>query len=174
MPLIAKTFYRGLGGPGLTPLALRVQRGMASAAAARVVHEPAQAVNFHGVKHLLTLRDFSTPQILQLIRRSLELKQQIHAERARSDLLLSRDQPLAGKTLGMIFTKRSTRTRVSAETGWAYYGGHPMFLGKEDIQIGGGEPLKDTAIVVSSMVDALLARVGGHEEIEVCVAIFLL
>ncbi|KAI8831426.1 Aspartate/ornithine carbamoyltransferase [Chytridium lagenaria] len=74
---------------------------------------------------------------------------------------------MAGKTLGVLFTKRSTRTRVSAETSWARLGGHPLFLGKEDIQLGaGGESWRDTSVVVSSMVDALLARVGGHEEIE--------
>ncbi|KAJ3290080.1 ornithine carbamoyltransferase [Borealophlyctis nickersoniae] len=66
----------------------------------------------------------------------------------------------------MLFSKRSTRTRVSSESGWAYYGGHPMYLGKDDIQLGGGEALRDTAVVISSMVDAILARVGGHEEIE--------
>ncbi|KAJ3210421.1 ornithine carbamoyltransferase [Dinochytrium kinnereticum] len=74
---------------------------------------------------------------------------------------------MAGKTLGILFTKRSTRTRVSAETSWARLGGHPLFLGQDDIQLGaGGESWRDTAVVVSSMVDALLARVGGHEEIE--------
>ncbi|KAJ3024024.1 ornithine carbamoyltransferase [Thoreauomyces humboldtii] len=123
-------------------------------------------VSFHGVKHLLTLRDLSPVQILALVRRSLELKQELEASSSsRPD-----SKALAGKTLAMIFAKRSTRTRVSAETGWAHYGGHPMFLGREDIQIGGGEPLKDTAIVVSSMVDAILARVGAHEEVETLAA----
>ncbi|KAJ3178189.1 ornithine carbamoyltransferase [Geranomyces variabilis] len=148
-------------------------------------------VSFIGTKHLLTLRDLSPPQILALVRRSLELKDEMRTAREQqhhSYISNRRDDdtqtryrsggggggdgggdgttPLAGKTLAMIFTKRSTRTRVSAETGWAHYGGHPMFLGKDDIQIGGGEPLRDTAIVVSSMVDAILARVGEHEEIE--------
>ncbi|KAJ3168302.1 ornithine carbamoyltransferase [Geranomyces variabilis] len=137
-------------------------------------------ISFIGTKHLLTLRDLSPAQILALVRRSLELKDEMRTAREqqhhsyindRHDSTQTRHRgdgttPLAGKTLAMIFTKRSTRTRVSAETGWAHYGGHPMFLGKDDIQIGGGEPLKDTAIVVSSMVDAILARVGEHEEIE--------
>ncbi|KAI8920113.1 mitochondrial ornithine carbamoyltransferase [Powellomyces hirtus] len=123
------------------------------------------AVSFSGTKHLLTLRDLTAPQILALIRRSLELKESMKVSQ-NHPAAGKQEQPLAGKTLAMIFTKRSTRTRVSSETGWAHYGGHPMFLGKEDIQIGGGEPLKDTAIVVSSMVDAILARVGAHDEIE--------
>jgi ornithine carbamoyltransferase len=77
---------------------------------------------------------------------------------------------LAGKTLALLFSKRSTRTRVSAESGWARMGGHPMFLGKDDIQFGnypGAEAWRDTAVVVSSMSDAVLARLGAHEEIEV-------
>ncbi|KAJ3158329.1 ornithine carbamoyltransferase [Geranomyces michiganensis] len=143
-------------------------------------------VSFIGTKHLLTLRDLSPAQILALVRRSLELKDEMRTAREQQhhDYTTSSEShgrragggggggtsgtagALAGKTLAMIFTKRSTRTRVSAETGWAHYGGHPMFLGKDDIQIGGGEPLKDTAIVVSSMVDAILARVGEHHEIE--------
>ncbi|TPX69025.1 ornithine carbamoyltransferase [Spizellomyces sp. 'palustris'] len=163
MPVCTRTIFGRMGTPSIMPV-LR-HRYMSSAATANVAKDPSPAVSFKGVKNLLTLRDFSTPQILQLIRRSLELKQQLTAERKRANIELA--QPLGGKTLGMIFTKRSTRTRVSAETGWAYFGGHPMFLGKEDIQIGGGEPLKDTAVVVSSMVDALLARVGAHEEIEI-------
>ncbi|KND01175.1 ornithine carbamoyltransferase [Spizellomyces punctatus DAOM BR117] len=163
MPVYTRTIFGRVATPSVMPVIRH--RCMSSAATANVAKDPSPAVSFKGVKNLLTLRDFSTPQILQLIRRSLELKQQLTAERKGANIELA--QPLAGKTLGMIFTKRSTRTRVSAETGWAYFGGHPMFLGKEDIQIGGGEPLKDTAVVVSSMVDALLARVGAHEEIEI-------
>ncbi|KAI8826744.1 mitochondrial ornithine carbamoyltransferase [Fimicolochytrium jonesii] len=150
-----------------TCTAVRFRPLSQAAASLNYYDEPHASPSFANTKHFLTLRDFTTPQILQLIRRSLELKQLIrsHPSEARS-----REQALAGRTMGMIFTKRSTRTRVSAETGWAYYGGHSMFLGKEDIQIGGGEPLKDTAIVVSSMVDVILARMGGHEEIEILAA----
>ncbi|KAJ3054341.1 ornithine carbamoyltransferase [Rhizophlyctis rosea] len=127
------------------------------------------ASHFKGTKHFLTLRDFTPVQILHLIRRSLELKQQITAERAGqalSPLAKGEIAPLASKTLGMIFSKKSTRTRVSAEAGWAYYGGSTMYLGKDDIQLSGGEALRDTSVVISSMVDCLLARVGEHEEVE--------
>lgn len=118
-------------------------------------------VDFAGVKHFISLKDFTSNQILHLVRRSLEIKHFMKNNKGPQN-----ERPLQGKTLGMIFSKRSTRTRVSAEAGWAYFGGHPMFLGKEDIQLAGGEPLKDTSIVVSSMVDAILARVGAHSEIE--------
>ncbi|KAJ3114373.1 ornithine carbamoyltransferase [Phlyctochytrium bullatum] len=127
------------------------------------------ATSFKDHKHLLTLRDLTVPQILLLVRRALELKQLVHAERSTAGPASAETIPLsmAGKTLGILFTKRSTRTRVSAETSWARLGGHPLFLGQDDIQLGkGGESWRDTAVVVSSMVDALLARVGGHEEIE--------
>ncbi|TPX35245.1 ornithine carbamoyltransferase [Synchytrium microbalum] len=121
-------------------------------------------------KALLSMQDLSVEQILVLIRRSLELKAAFktgtYPPSSTSTSSINK-KPLDGKTLAMIFAKRSTRTRVSAESGWAYYGGHPMFLSKEDVQLSGGEPLKDTAIVVSSMVDCLLARVAGHEEIEI-------
>ena len=75
------------------------------------------------------------------------------------------DSFLENKTLAMLFTKPSTRTRISSESGWANYGGHPLFLGKNDLQLGKGEPLSVTAKVCSSMVDCILARVGVHDEI---------
>jgi len=116
-------------------------------------------VSFKGVKNFISLKDFTPEQILWLIRRSLEIKQDLKNGKPLP-------QHLKGKTLGMFFTKRSTRTRVSSESGWASYGGHPMFLGKDDIQVGAGEPWKDTSIVVSSMVDCILARLGAHDEVE--------
>jgi len=116
-------------------------------------------ISFKGVKDFISLKDFTPEQVLWLIRRSLEIKQDMKNGKPLP-------QHLKGKTLGMFFTKRSTRTRVSSESGWATYGGHPMFLGKDDIQVGGGEPWKDTSIVVSSMVDCILARLGAHDEVE--------
>lgn len=123
-------------------------------------YSTSKEVSFKGVKNFISLKDFTPEQILWLIRRSLEIKQDIKNGKPLP-------QHLKGKTLGMFFTKRSTRTRVSSESGWACYGGHPMFLGKDDIQVGGGEPWKDTSIVVSSMVDCILARLGAHDEVEV-------
>jgi ornithine carbamoyltransferase len=106
------------------------------------------------IKHFISLKDFSRPQILSMVRRALELKRNKKP-----------NQILQSKTLAMIFKKPSTRTRISAETGWAYYGGHPLFLGQNDLQLRSGEPLHVTAKITSSMVDCILARVGKHKEI---------
>jgi ornithine carbamoyltransferase len=76
------------------------------------------------------------------------------------------DRPLAGKTLAMIFTKSSTRTRVSFEVGAYQLGGHALFLSSRDIQIGRGEPIKDTARVLSRYVDGIMIRTFAHSDVE--------
>ena len=76
------------------------------------------------------------------------------------------DPRLADATLGMIFEKPSTRTRVSFETGMTRLGGHAMFLGPDDIQLGHGEPLRDTARVLGRYVDGVMARLFDHEDVE--------
>jgi ornithine carbamoyltransferase len=76
------------------------------------------------------------------------------------------DRPLAGKTLAMIFTKSSTRTRVSFEVGTFQLGGHALFLSSRDIQIGRGEPIKDTARVLSRYVDGIMIRTFAHGDVE--------
>lgn len=77
-----------------------------------------------------------------------------------------RDKPLAGRTLAMIFTKSSTRTRVSFEVGTYQLGGHALFLSSRDIQIGRGEPIKDTARVLSRYVDGIMIRTFAHADVE--------
>lgn len=77
-----------------------------------------------------------------------------------------RDKPLAGKTLGMIFAKSSTRTRVSFEVGAFQLGGHALFLSSRDIQLGRGEPIGDTARVLSRYLDMLMIRTFDHQEVE--------
>lgn len=77
------------------------------------------------------------------------------------------DPRLGDATLGMIFEKPSTRTRVSFETGMTRLGGHAMFLGPDDIQLGHGEPLRDTARVLGRYVDGVMARLFDHEDVEV-------
>ena len=72
---------------------------------------------------------------------------------------------LKNKTLAMIFDKSSTRTRVSFEAGMTQLGGHALFLSNKDIQLGRGEPITDSAIVISSMVDAVMLRISSHKEI---------
>jgi ornithine carbamoyltransferase len=72
---------------------------------------------------------------------------------------------LSGKTVAMMFNKRSTRTRVSTEAAVSTMGGHPMFLGKDDIQLGVNESLYDTSLVISSMTSCMVARVGPHSDV---------
>lgn len=109
-------------------------------------------------RHFLSLLDLSPGELDALIDRAIELKA---AQRAR------RESPqFPGAVLAMIFAKSSTRTRVSFEAGMAQLGGHAMFLSPEDTQLGRGEPIEDTARIVSSMVDAIVIRTFGHELIE--------
>lgn len=76
------------------------------------------------------------------------------------------DRPLQGKSFGLIFAKSSTRTRVSFEVGVHQLGGQPLFLSTDDIQLGRGEPIKDTARVLSRMLDAVMIRTYAHAEVE--------
>src|SRR5690606_20773845 len=75
-------------------------------------------------------------------------------------------EPLRGKVLGMVFEKASTRTRVSFEAGMAQLGGSAIFLSPRDSQLGRGEPIEDTARVLSRMVDAVMIRTFGHDIVE--------
>jgi ornithine carbamoyltransferase len=110
------------------------------------------------VRHFLTLRDLSANELRRIITRAGELK----AIQRRGD----RHTPLQGKTLGMIFEKSSTRTRVSFEVGMAQLGGHALFLSPRDTQLGRGEPIEDTARVLSRMVDVVMIRTFAHETLE--------
>ncbi|ORX78179.1 ornithine carbamoyltransferase [Basidiobolus meristosporus CBS 931.73] len=111
------------------------------------------------VNHLITLADLSKAQIHRLLMNAAQHKYNVKYEDKPSS------KPLEGKSVALIFSKRSTRTRVASETATAYLGGHPMFLGSQDIQMGVNESLLDTSVVVSSMVSGIMARVGAHEEI---------
>jgi ornithine carbamoyltransferase len=108
------------------------------------------------VKHFLTLKNVSTDQWKEIFNLSAEVKRNPGKYR----------ESLAGKTLGMIFQKSSTRTRVSFEVGMYQLGGHALFLSSNDIQIGRGETIADTARVLSRMVDIIMARVFGHGIVE--------
>jgi len=77
------------------------------------------------------------------------------------------DAQLANQTLGMLFEKPSTRTRISFETGMSQLGGHAIFMGPDDIQLGHGEPLKDTARAMGRYVDGIMARLFSHEDAEI-------
>jgi ornithine carbamoyltransferase len=109
-------------------------------------------------RHFLTLLDFSPAELEQLIKRAIELKQ---AHKAGAN---QRNFP--GKVMAMVFAKSSTRTRVSFEAGMAQLGGHTMFLSPLETQLGRGEPIEDSARVISSMVDIVMIRTFGHDIVE--------
>jgi ornithine carbamoyltransferase len=109
-------------------------------------------------RHFLSLLDFSTDELRSLIHRAIELKR---LRREGQEHL-----PLKNKVLGMIFEKSSTRTRVSFEVGMIQLGGQALFLSPRDTQLGRGEPIEDTARVLSRMVDGVMIRTFEHEKIE--------
>ena len=109
-------------------------------------------------RHFLTLLDFSPAELTRMLQRAIQMKGE-HRE--------GRDQRMfPGTVLGMIFAKSSTRTRVSFEAGMAQLGGHAMFLSPQDTQLGRGEPVEDSARVISSMVDIVMIRTFGHDIVE--------
>jgi ornithine carbamoyltransferase len=112
----------------------------------------------HAPRHFLSLLDFSGDELRTLLARASVLK----AMQYRGE----RHQPLAGKTLGMIFEKSSTRTRVSFEVGMVQLGGHALFLSPRDTQLGRGEPIEDAARVLSRMVDCVMIRTFEHAKVE--------
>ncbi|WFD34503.1 ornithine carbamoyltransferase [Malassezia cuniculi] len=117
-------------------------------------------------RSLLTLADLSVPEIGALVKRAAAFK----AAAAASPRKRVQPQSLDSQSIAVVFSKRSTRTRVASETSIAALGGHPMFLAPSDIQLGVNESLYDTAKVLGSMVDGIMARVGGHEEVETLAA----
>ncbi len=110
------------------------------------------------MKHLLKLLDLSTQEITDL----LNLADQLKYENKHGIT----HHHLAGKTLAMIFTKSSTRTRVSFETGMYQLGGLPMFLSGNDLQLGRGEPIEDTARVLSRYVSGIMIRTFKQQDVE--------
>jgi len=107
------------------------------------------------MKSLLSIEQLTTSQIEHLLESSAYLKRQRGRE----------GQPLAGQTWAMIFTKSSTRTRVSFEVGIRELGGFPMFLSGNDIQLGRGEPIKDTARVLGRMVHGAVIRTFAQQDV---------
>lgn len=109
-------------------------------------------------RHFLTLLDLSREELNSIIERAIELK----ALRAQGIAT----EPFRDKVLGMIFEKSSTRTRVSFEAGMAQLGGSALFLSPRDTQLGRGEPIEDSARVISRMVDMVMIRTFGHQVLE--------
>ena len=110
------------------------------------------------MKHLLKLQDLTQKEILEL----LNIADQLKFEKKNGIA----HPLLAGKTLGMIFQKSSTRTRVSFEVGMYELGGTALFLSSHDLQIGRGEPVQDTARVLSRYLDGIMIRTFEQEEVE--------
>jgi ornithine carbamoyltransferase len=106
-------------------------------------------------RHFLAIPDFTRPELLALFDLAARMKRKDYRER-----------PLTGKTLGMIFAKSSTRTRVSFEVGAFQLGGHALFLSSRDIQLGRGEPIRDTARVLSRYLDGIMIRTYDHADAE--------
>jgi ornithine carbamoyltransferase len=106
-------------------------------------------------RDFLAIPDLSREEVSRLMELALEMKQGGFRQR-----------PLAGKTLGMVFAKSSTRTRVSFEVGTFQLGGHALFLSSRDIQLGRGEPIRDTARVLSRYLDGIMIRTFAHTDVE--------
>ena len=109
-------------------------------------------------RHFLSLLDFSPEELGRMIDRGIELKR-LHREGVLYE-------PLKNRTLAMIFQLSSTRTRVAFEAGMQQLGGHAIFLSPDDTQLGRGEPIEDTARVLSGMVDAVMIRTIRHADVE--------
>ncbi len=110
------------------------------------------------MRHFLTLKDYTKDEILEIIDLAIKIKKET------KEKIFKKYMPM--QTLGMIFTKSSTRTRVSFETGIYHLGGIGLFLSSNDIQLGRGEPILDTSKVISSMVDMIMIRNDSQKELE--------
>lgn len=115
-----------------------------------------QGISLKG-RDMIELDEYSTEEIQFLLDSAIELKR----KQKNGEVY----QPLKGKTLGLIFEKSSTRTRVSFEVGMFQLGGHALFLSKNDIQLGRGEPISDTAQVMSRYLDGIMIRTFGHDNV---------
>ena len=113
-------------------------------------------------RHFLSLLDITAGEFRHLITRAIELKAMVRAGTLY--------EPLKNKTLGMVFEKSSTRTRVSFETGMVQFGGSAIFLSPRDTQLARGEPVEDSARVLSRMVDVIMVRTYAHETLELFAA----
>ena len=108
------------------------------------------------LRHLVNLTDLSPAEFRGLIKRAIELKNSTEFY-----------EPLRNKVLGMLFEKSSTRTRISFESGMIQFGGAAIFLSPRDTQLGRGEPIEDSARVISRMVDCIMLRTNSHRTVEI-------
>jgi len=110
------------------------------------------------MKHFLTLLDITPDEARHILKRAEKMKRKLREGKAF--------RPLEGKTLAMIFDKASTRTRVSFEVGMYQLGGHALFLHSATTQLGRGEPVEDSARVLSGMVDGVMIRTFAHDTVQ--------
>ena len=110
------------------------------------------------IRHFRTLLDCTTDELKYLVQRGITLKTWRNQGKVH--------EPLVGKVMTMIFEKSSTRTRISFEAGMAQLGGHAIFISPRDSQLSRGEPLEDTAKVVSRMTDIVMIRTFGQNIVE--------
>lgn len=110
------------------------------------------------VRHFLTLKDLTAEELHKIISRAIVMKEEVRQGTA--------GEPFKNKILGMIFEKSSTRTRVSFEAGMAQMGGSALFLSSRDTQLGRGEPIEDSARVLSRMLNIVMIRTFEHKKIE--------
>ncbi|HAI96240.1 MAG: ornithine carbamoyltransferase [Cycloclasticus sp.] len=108
-------------------------------------------------RHFITLNDLSADELRAIIQRAIELK------KMRTDGVIF--EPLKNKVLAMVFEKSSTRTRISFEAGMTQFGGSALFLSPRDTQLGRGEPIEDSARVISRMVDGIMLRTNDHKTV---------
>lgn len=136
--------------------ALRIAQGAINGIQKRAYSQASAAP-----RHLMTIADLNPTEFANLVRNAASHKAAIKGGAPHSSL----NNGLLGQTVAMMFNKRSTRTRVSTEAAVTMLGGHPMFLGKDDIQLGVNESLYDTSVVISSMTSCMVARVGPHSDV---------
>ncbi|CAK7273119.1 ornithine carbamoyltransferase [Sporothrix epigloea] len=129
--------------------------------AAKSVSRHIQTRAYTTPRHLMSIADLTPKEFARLVLNAAEHKRAFKAGTASDKVKSS----LSGPAVAMMFSKRSTRTRVSTESAVAMMGGHAMFLGKDDIQLGVNESLRDTSTVISSMTSCIVARVGPHSDV---------
>ncbi|KAJ2995252.1 hypothetical protein NUW58_g1325 [Xylaria curta] len=140
----------------MRPSVYRITRNALQHASAR-----AYSTESSNTRHLMTIGDLSSAEFSKLVLNAAAHKKAVKSGQVPEAI----QNKLLGQTVAMMFSKRSTRTRVSTEAAVALMGGHPMFLGKDDIQLGVNESLYDTSKIISSMTSCMVARVGPHDDV---------
>jgi ornithine carbamoyltransferase len=112
------------------------------------------------MQHVISITDLSADQIQAVIKRAIELKTELRQAGGHTPM------PLPGKSLAMLFDKASLRTRLSFEVGMTQLGGHAAYLAPDDIKLGVRETIHDSATVISSMADVIVARISSHEAVQ--------